>query len=166
MSLYNSELYMEDVRYVAGLILPWEKLQHKSVLLSGATGLLGSSLGAMGLTLFEERMVALGKAVMGETQVDANSAILLTSAFRYGIYGSPKTHRLSRAVIASGDSVGKASIRAMISIVFMPYPLMKAHFPVLEKFPVLLPWYWMVRIFDKLKGAIYERIILRGYEGS
>ena len=44
MSLYNSELYMEDVRYVAGLILPWEKLQHKSVLLSGATGLLGSFL--------------------------------------------------------------------------------------------------------------------------
>ena len=120
---------------------------------------LDRSLGAMGLTLFEERMVALGKAVMGETQVDANSAILLASVFRYGIYGSAETHRLSHAVIASGDSVGKASIRAMIRIVFMPYPLMKAHFPVLEKFPVLLPWYWMVRIFDKLKG---DRNAIRG----
>ena len=44
MSLYDSELYMEDVRYVAGLNLPWEKLRNKSILLSGATGLLGSFL--------------------------------------------------------------------------------------------------------------------------
>ena len=44
MSLYDSELYLEDVRYVAGLNLPWEKLQNKSILLSGATGLIGSFL--------------------------------------------------------------------------------------------------------------------------
>ena len=33
---------MEDVHYVANLALPWEKLQNKSVMLSGATGLIGS----------------------------------------------------------------------------------------------------------------------------
>ena len=33
---------MEDIRYVAGLNLPWSKLQNKSVMLSGATGLIGS----------------------------------------------------------------------------------------------------------------------------
>ena len=44
MNLYNNELYMEDVRYVAGLNLPWEKLHNNSILLSGATGLLGSFL--------------------------------------------------------------------------------------------------------------------------
>ncbi|MGO4972189.1 NAD-dependent epimerase/dehydratase family protein [[Clostridium] aminophilum] len=35
---------MEDVRAVAGLELPWEKLKGKSIMLSGATGLLGSFL--------------------------------------------------------------------------------------------------------------------------
>ena len=44
MNLYDSKLYMEDVRYVAGLDLSWEELQNKSILLSGATGLLGSFL--------------------------------------------------------------------------------------------------------------------------
>ena len=44
MNLYQSDLYMEDVHRVAGLELPWEKLRGKSVLLSGATGLLGSFL--------------------------------------------------------------------------------------------------------------------------
>lgn len=44
MSLYQNNLYMEDVSRVGGLDLPWEKLQNRTLLLSGATGLLGSFL--------------------------------------------------------------------------------------------------------------------------
>ncbi len=44
MNLYNSALYIEDLEYVAGLNLPWNKLKDKSVLISGATGLVGSFL--------------------------------------------------------------------------------------------------------------------------
>ena len=44
MNLYSDKLYMEDVLSVSGLDLPWIKLQNKSILLSGATGLIGSFL--------------------------------------------------------------------------------------------------------------------------
>lgn len=44
MKLYDNKLYMEDIRFVAGLDLPWKNLQGKSVMLSGATGLIGSFL--------------------------------------------------------------------------------------------------------------------------
>lgn len=44
MSLYDNKEYMEDVLNVSRLGLPWEKLQGKSVMLSGATGLIGSFL--------------------------------------------------------------------------------------------------------------------------
>lgn len=44
MNLYSNEQYIEDVRYVAKLPLPWDKLKEKSILLSGATGLIGSFL--------------------------------------------------------------------------------------------------------------------------
>ncbi len=44
MSLYKNELYMEDINYVGGLGLPWDKLQDRSILISGATGLVGSFL--------------------------------------------------------------------------------------------------------------------------
>ncbi len=44
MSLYDSKLYLDDIRKTAQAPLPWEKLQNRSVLLSGATGLLGSFL--------------------------------------------------------------------------------------------------------------------------
>ena len=44
MNLYEHHQYIEDIRYVAHLNLPWEKLYHSSVLISGATGLIGSFL--------------------------------------------------------------------------------------------------------------------------
>lgn len=44
MSLYENELYKEDIDYVAELELPWDKFQDKSILVSGATGLVGSFL--------------------------------------------------------------------------------------------------------------------------
>ena len=44
MKLYDNELYLEDICITASKDLPWAKLQGKSVLLSGATGLLGSFL--------------------------------------------------------------------------------------------------------------------------
>lgn len=44
MKIYENTKYLEDINYVAGLDLPWEKLQNKSILVSGATGLVGSCL--------------------------------------------------------------------------------------------------------------------------
>lgn len=44
MNLYDSKLYMDDVYSIAGLSLKWEKLRGKSIMISGATGLIGSFL--------------------------------------------------------------------------------------------------------------------------
>ena len=44
MRLYDSKTYNEDLRYIADLDLPWEKLKDASVLLSGSTGMFGSLL--------------------------------------------------------------------------------------------------------------------------
>lgn len=44
MKIIESKLYKEDIQYVSNLELPWEKLKDKSILISGATGLIGSFL--------------------------------------------------------------------------------------------------------------------------
>lgn len=44
MSIYESNLYLQDLRNVAGLDLPWQQLQGKSIVISGATGMIGSFL--------------------------------------------------------------------------------------------------------------------------
>lgn len=44
MSIYENKNYIEDIAYVSALELPWEQLENKSILISGATGLIGSFL--------------------------------------------------------------------------------------------------------------------------
>lgn len=44
MGLYDVDLYLSDVEYVAALELPWQKLKNSTILITGATGLVGSFL--------------------------------------------------------------------------------------------------------------------------
>lgn len=44
MRLIDNLLYQEDIRQAAALSLPWDKLRNSSILVSGATGLIGSFL--------------------------------------------------------------------------------------------------------------------------
>ncbi len=44
MRLYDSKLYNEDLGFLAGLDLPWDKLKDSRLLLSGSTGMFGSLL--------------------------------------------------------------------------------------------------------------------------
>lgn len=44
IKVYENKLYREDIRYVASLDLPWERMQDSSVIISGATGQVGSML--------------------------------------------------------------------------------------------------------------------------
>lgn len=42
--MIRNEIYFEDIKYTAELNLPWERLEGKSLLLTGASGLIGSYL--------------------------------------------------------------------------------------------------------------------------
>ena len=44
MNLYQNQKYREDIEYVSNLALPWEKLKNRNIMISGATGLIGSFL--------------------------------------------------------------------------------------------------------------------------
>ena len=70
MSLYTNELYLKDIGLIADTTIPWEKFQGKSVLLSGATGLLGSFLADV---LFQKNTEGLDCTVyaLGRTQKKA-----------------------------------------------------------------------------------------------
>lgn len=44
MKIFENNNYILDLKYVTELELPWEKLNNKSIMISGATGLIGSCL--------------------------------------------------------------------------------------------------------------------------
>lgn len=44
MKVHDNEKYKADLMYISELDLPWDKLENKSIMISGATGLIGSCL--------------------------------------------------------------------------------------------------------------------------
>ncbi len=42
MNLLNHKLYIEDIKYIASLPFPWQAMANSSILVSGASGLVGS----------------------------------------------------------------------------------------------------------------------------
>ena len=42
--MINNELYINDVRYVAALNLPWEFMKGKTIMITGASGMIGSAM--------------------------------------------------------------------------------------------------------------------------
>ena len=44
MNFYNNSKYMDDVRFLCGQKYDWDKLKNKTIMISGATGMIGSFL--------------------------------------------------------------------------------------------------------------------------
>ena len=112
------------------------------------------------LCTFHEKMVRLSHAAMGDVPIDEDCEILLLHAFRHGIYGSGVSYKAGR-IAAMGKDLKSGKRNSVIKAVFLPYKRMKAQFPVLEKWPVLLPWCWMKRVIHFLRGNLkksYEKL--------
>jgi hypothetical protein len=104
-----------------------------------------TELTRFGLLAFHDKMVKLSRAVMGETPMDKDCEILLSHAFKYGIYGSDISYKTGR-ITTMGKNLKSGKIHSVFSAVFLPVGRMKAQYPILEKWPILLPWCWMKRI--------------------
>lgn len=111
----------------------------------------------MGLSLFAERMITLSKAAMGEIEMDENSEIMLIHAFQHGIYGSDKSYKLGRIATMSSGNLKKGKLHSLVAAIFLPYSRMKAHFPILQKWPILLPMFWIKRICRHLHGDLKKK---------
>ncbi|MBR4906392.1 MAG: nucleotidyltransferase family protein, partial [Clostridia bacterium] len=108
-------------------------------------------LEGFGMWAFHERMVALSHAAMGDGPIDENCEIMLSHAFKHGIYGTEVSYKTGR-IAAMGKDLNSGKRKSAIAAVFLPYKRMKAQFPILEKWPILLPWCWLRRIVRFLRG--------------
>ena len=106
-----------------------------------------------GIRKFHDRMVILSNVVMGTTEMDESSEFLLTHAFKYGIFGSDISYKAGRIANMGGNLKSGKLISAMAAV-FLPYKRMKAHFPILTKHPILLPYCWCKRIARFLRGDL------------
>lgn len=60
-------------------------------------------------------------------------------------------------------SLKRGKLNSKLAAVFLPYKRMKAQFPTLEKWPLLLPYYWLKRITYFLKGDMRKNLRILDY---
>lgn len=117
-----------------------------------------------GMRTFHERMVKLSRVTMGDEPIDEESEVLLKHAFTFGIYGTDASYKAAR-IAAMGGSLKSGKIRSALAAVFLPYSRMKAHFPMLEERPFLLPWFWTKRVVRFLiKGDLKKHMQMLNYK--
>lgn len=122
------------------------------------------NLERFGLWTFHKRMVHLSHATMGDEPIDEDSEVLLAHAFRHGIYGSGISYKAGR-IAAMGKDLKSGKRISLMKAVFLPYKRMKAQFPILEKYPILLPWCWIKRIVHFLRGDMKKNRAKLDYSG-
>ncbi len=105
-----------------------------------------------GMLSFYRKMTETARAMMGEKEIGDSDEILLRHAFTYGIYGNAISYQAGRIAAKSPDSLSKGKKKSYLQAVFLPYGRMKAQYPVLKKWPVLLPVCWGKRIGRLLRG--------------
>lgn len=113
MSIYDNDLYLRDIRTVAGMELPWEQLRGRSFLISGATGMIGSFLidvlmeKDLGITVYalgrnEEKARARfarwwGSDAFRFVECDINSGIPVEENVDYVFHAASNTHPVAYA---------------------------------------------------------------------
>lgn len=109
-----------------------------------------NKLKEFGMWAFHERMVHMCRAAMGEEFMDENAEILLDHAFTHGIYGSSKSLKVGE-ITSTGRGVAGGKLKIKLEGVFLPYDWMKLQYPILAKWPVLLPYCWVKRIIRYMR---------------
>ncbi len=130
--------------------------------------LIRSELSSMDLLSYAERMERLADVCFEGREADEESRILLRYALEGGVFTDEQRYKLSRMASMPGDSARRAKLRSVLRAVFLPYRRMKAQYPIVEKHPVLLPWFWLKRIlrYAKRPAAKLKRLNYRGLTDS
>jgi hypothetical protein len=119
----------------------------------------------MDISAFVEKMETLADVCFGGKAPDEDSELLIRHACNFGIFGTVRAYKLGRIARMSKKTMRGGKLRSAVSSVFLPYGRMKAHYPVLKKAPILLPYCWCCRIaryrhnlHSKLKRLDYSDI--------
>ncbi len=114
-------------------------------------------LDSMGFADFHARMTRLGRVCMGEEPLDEDAELLLQHAYDCGIYGNGTSYKAGRIATLTNGGAATGKVCSIIAALFMPYGRMKAYYPILEKWPVLLPAFWAKRIASFLRSGRFRQ---------
>ena len=102
---------------------------------------------------FYDNVMNSARAWLGDGEWDERALLIIERVCGSGAYGTKEDHDVSAVVREAGEStttVARARWARALRLVFLPLAEMKKKHPILEKLPVLLPVFWVARIFKVL----------------
>lgn len=120
-------------------------------------GQVQAALRAIRLEKFHQDLAALGQAWFASDQpLPAALEPMARVIWAAGTHGSPYAHAVGAAGPRQGSTAGFVLRRA-----FPDFATMQATYPVLARYPVLLPWFWGHRLVRRLvtnPGAVTREL--------
>lgn len=99
----------------------------------------------MGLTDFERKVAALAGAFFGGGEPEPDLSDLADFLMSGGLFGAPGTREINQALIRYPRGGVGALMSALFATVFPGSSALSGAYPVLHKWPVLLPLCWAAR---------------------
>jgi|GEM_PF-5891828 len=106
---------------------------------------------------FCRQMTKLANACFSDEEIDDDMALLLNYYIGTGLYGRPKLSALGRTAKVSESHANLNLWRVRIGGIFSPMEIMKERYPILKRYPALLPVCWVRRGFKMTIGFIANR---------
>ncbi len=106
-----------------------------------------------GILRFAEGINDLAESCFSGREWDKRSEVLLHYIMNGGVYGTVRNR-------IAGKKRHNGTLIYLFKRVFMPYSSMVTVFPILKKAPVLLPFFWIVRVFRMLFGGKIGRSVM------
>lgn len=128
----------------------------------------------LSLDAFFENVMASIDTCFNDAPSTEKTDFIVNRVFHSGNFGTAENHAISTALRVSkkGATAKNAQSKIFLDYLFLPYKDMCKHFPVLIKVPILLPFFWIVRIvrailftrgnikydFDRVRYSTAEKI--------
>ena len=119
--LYQNRMYQEDLETICGADLPWEKLKGRSLLISGASGMIGSCLTDALMTMNRRGLDCTVYALCRDRQ---------RAAERFSAWRGDGHLRIIQADVNDFFDIGKTRIDFAIHLASNTHPLQYARDPI------------------------------------
>lgn len=130
--------------------------------------ILNERLKDCGLDIFEREIVKLVDYWFCGKDADIKTKALARYIFGSGLFGSNKQYFATElaTIAGNGGSVKSGTVKKLMKNIFTPYTDMAIYYPKLQKYPILLPYYWFVKNMRVLlfrRNRIKE--VITSYDG-
>lgn len=111
---------------------------------------LDRELEKLGMRAFAERMEKLSRIWFEGEEMDRDSELITTYLLGSGIYGNMKNYKAIGILDENASSYRSGKFQTKWKIAFPGVDVVKVRYPVVGKYPVLLPVFWIVRVLRVL----------------